>query len=80
MFWHPQPQQLRPSSCIALSPRFHAQNKPPLKILGASPPGGSVDVLARMVADVLRADFSPAVVETQSGAGGRISLNMTAIT
>ncbi len=52
------------------------QGKPPLKILVGFPPGGSADVLARMVADALREDFSPIVVDNKPGAGGRIALNM----
>ncbi len=54
----------------------HAQGKPPLKILVGFPPGGSADVLARLVADALREDFSPIVVDNKPGAGGRIALNM----
>jgi len=53
-----------------------AQDKPPLKILVGFPPGGSADVLARMVADALKDDFSPIVVDNKPGAGGRIALNM----
>ncbi len=53
-----------------------AQGKPPLKILVGFPPGGSADVLARLVADALREDFSPIVVDNKPGAGGRIALNM----
>lgn len=57
------------ASCAAL-----AQDKPALKILVGFAPGGSADVLARLVADALRADFSPIVVENKPGAGGRIAL------
>ena len=53
-----------------------AQGKPPLKILVGFPPGGSADVLARLVADALKDDFSPVVVDNKPGAGGRIALNM----
>jgi tripartite-type tricarboxylate transporter receptor subunit TctC len=52
-----------------------AQDKPPLKILVGFPPGGSADVMARLMADALRQDFSPIVVENKPGAGGRIALN-----
>ena len=51
-----------------------AQDKPPLKILVGFPPGGSADVLARLVGDALRDDFSQVVVENRPGAGGRIAL------
>ena len=51
-----------------------AQDKPPLKILVGFPPGGSADVVARMVGDALREDFSPVTVENRPGAAGRIAL------
>lgn len=53
-----------------------AQDKTPLKILVGFPPGGSADVIARIVADALRDDFGPIVVDNKPGAGGRIALNM----
>jgi tripartite-type tricarboxylate transporter receptor subunit TctC len=64
-------------SLAVLSPNLQAQEKPPLKILVGFPPGGSADVLARMVADALRDDFGTIVVDNKPGAGGRIALNMT---
>ena len=51
-----------------------AQDKPPLKILVGFPPGGSADVMGRLVAEALRHDFNPIVVENKPGAGGRIAL------
>jgi tripartite-type tricarboxylate transporter receptor subunit TctC len=51
-----------------------AQDKPPLKILVGFPPGGSADVIARLVAEALRDDFASVVVENRPGAGGRIAL------
>lgn len=51
-----------------------AQDKPPLKILVGFPPGGSADVMGRLVANALRHDFSSVVVENRPGAGGRIAL------
>lgn len=64
-------------SLAVLAPNLQAQDKPPLKILVGFPPGGSADVLARMVADALRDDFGTIVVDNKPGAGGRIALNMT---
>lgn len=52
-----------------------AQDKQPLKILVGFPPGGSADVIARLVADAMRDDFSQVIVENRPGAGGRIALN-----
>ncbi len=66
-------------SVLALSvftPSAFAQDKPPLKILVGFPPGGSADVLARMVAEALKDDFGPIIVDNKPGAGGRIALNL----
>jgi tripartite-type tricarboxylate transporter receptor subunit TctC len=51
-----------------------AQDKPPLRILVGFPPGGSADVLARLIGDAIREDFSHVTVENRPGAGGRIAL------
>jgi len=59
-----------------LATTVQAQSKPALRILVGFPPGGSADVLARLVADALKDDFSPIVVDNKPGAGGRIALNM----
>jgi len=55
---------------LATALTAHAQDKPPLKILVGFPPGGSADIIARLVADALREDFSPIIVENRAGAGG----------
>jgi tripartite-type tricarboxylate transporter receptor subunit TctC len=52
-----------------------AQDKPPLKIVVGFPPGGSADLLARLLAEGLKNDFSQVIVENRPGAGGRIALN-----
>ncbi len=51
-----------------------AQDKPPLKIVVGFPPGGSADLLARLMAEGLKNDFSSVIVENKPGAGGRIAL------
>ena len=61
-------------AALLLSTGLWAQDKTPLKILVGFPPGGSADVIARLMADALRQDFSPIVVENKPGAGGRIAL------
>ena len=61
-------------ACSAIA--VQAQNKPPLKILVGFPPGGSADEMARLIADALKNDFSPVVVDNKPGAGGRIALTM----
>lgn len=64
---------LAAAACLAAGP-LAAQDKPPLKILVGFPPGGSADVIARMIGDAIRDDFSHIVVENRPGAGGRIAL------
>lgn len=59
-------------SLLALA---HAQDKPALKIVVGFPPGGSADVLARLMADGMREDFSSVTVDNKTGAGGRIALS-----
>ena len=60
--------------CAAL-PAVQAQDKPSLKILVGFAPGGSADVLARLIAEAIRDDFSTIIVDNKPGAGGRIALN-----
>lgn len=62
------------ATALCCAGSVHAQDKPPLKILVGFPPGGSADVMARLVANALRHDFSSVVVENRPGAGGRIAL------
>ena len=59
----------------AILPTAQAQEKPPLRIVVGFPPGGSADILARMIANALRDDYS-AIVDNKAGAGGRIACPM----
>lgn len=61
---------------VCCAPLAVAQDKTPLRILVGFAPGGSADVLARLVAEGLKDDFAPIVVDNKPGAGGRIALNM----
>jgi tripartite-type tricarboxylate transporter receptor subunit TctC len=54
-----------------------AQEKSPLKIIVGFPPGGSVDVIARIIADTVRDEFSSVIVENKPGAASRIALAQT---
>lgn len=62
------------AACTVLPLAAPAQDNPPLKILVGFPPGGSADVLARLIGDAIRDDFSQVTVENRPGAGGRIAL------
>ena len=59
---------------FAVIPAAQAQEKPPLRIVVGFPPGGSADILARLIANALRDDYS-AIVDNKAGAGGRIALS-----
>jgi tripartite-type tricarboxylate transporter receptor subunit TctC len=64
-------------ACVAALPLpASAQDKPPLKIVVGFPPGGSADLLARLMAEGLKNDFSQVVVDNKPGAGGRIALGL----
>lgn len=54
-----------------------AQDRPALRILVGFPPGGSADVIARLIGDAIKEDFASVVVENRPGAGGRLALNLT---
>ena len=64
-------------ACLAALPlAATAQDKPPLKIVVGFPPGGSADLLARLMAEGLKNDFSQVIVENKPGAAGRIALGL----
>ena len=62
------------ATCAGLALPGHAQELAPLKIVVGFPPGGSADLLARLMAEGLKNDFSSVIVENKPGAGGRIAL------
>ena len=62
------------ATCAGLTLPGHAQDLAPLKIVVGFPPGGSADLLARLMAEGLKNDFSSVIVENKPGAGGRIAL------
>ncbi|MCB2005821.1 MAG: hypothetical protein KDH93_12460, partial [Rhodoferax sp.] len=56
------PLALLAAACL-MAPVVQAQAKPPLKILVGFPPGGSADVIARLIGDAMRDDFGAIIVE-----------------
>jgi tripartite-type tricarboxylate transporter receptor subunit TctC len=54
-----------------------AQSERPLKILLGFPPGGSIDTLARTLADKLKDELKrPVIVESKPGAAGRLAAEL----
>src|SRR6186713_1532065 len=57
------------------APRATAQDKALMKILVGFPPGGSVDVVARLLADNMKATLDQnVIVDNKPGAAGRVAL------
>src|SRR5207253_6927299 len=66
---------------VALAGTAAAQNYPaqPIKMISPFPPGGSVDIMARLIADPLAAQLNGRiVVENRSGASGNIGMDAAA--
>jgi tripartite-type tricarboxylate transporter receptor subunit TctC len=54
---------------------LRAQDKPPIRILVGFPPGGSADIVARLLADKMRVSLGQTVlVDNKPGAAGRVAL------
>ncbi len=63
------------STLVAPVPTL-AQDKPPVRILVGFPPGGSADIVARLLADKLRASLGQnVVIDNKPGAAGRVALS-----
>jgi tripartite-type tricarboxylate transporter receptor subunit TctC len=62
-------------SMLGLQPSL-AQDKPPIRILVGFPPGGSADIVARLLADKMRVTLGQSViVDNKPGAAGRVALS-----
>lgn len=58
----------------ATAPAGAQESGPPIRILVGFPAGGTIDVVARLLADQLRADLgTPVIVESRPGAGGLLA-------
>jgi tripartite-type tricarboxylate transporter receptor subunit TctC len=60
---------------VGAASRVSAQDKPLMKILVGFPPGGSVDVVARLLADGMKTELDQnVIVDNKAGAAGRVAL------
>lgn len=65
---------LAAASALSTLPAL-AQDKPPIRILVGFPPGGSADVVARLLADKMRVTLGQSVIiDNKPGAAGRVAL------
>ena len=68
-------------SLVVVAPAFAQPNYPtkPLRIVVSLPPGGSIDLTARIVAEKLQPSLGrPVVVDNRPGAGGTIATDIVA--
>ncbi|CAN5764418.1 tripartite tricarboxylate transporter substrate binding protein [soil metagenome] len=57
------------------APALLAQDRPTMRILVGFPPGGSADVIARLLAEKMRAALGQnVIIDNKPGAGGRVAL------
>jgi tripartite-type tricarboxylate transporter receptor subunit TctC len=57
----------------AMAMPLHAQSDKPLRLMVGFPAGGSIDTVARTLADKMKDDLrQPVIVENKPGAGGRL--------
>ena len=67
------------TAALATSPMIKmnswAQDKPPIRIVVGFPPGGSADIVARLVAEKMRTTLGQnVIVDNKPGAAGRVAL------
>ena len=64
-------------AAASLTPLAHAQADKTLRVLVGFPPGGSIDVVARVLADKMKDELKAnIVVENRAGAGGRLAADL----
>jgi tripartite-type tricarboxylate transporter receptor subunit TctC len=64
-------------AAASLTPLVHAQADKTLRVMVGFPPGGSIDVVARVLADKMKDELKAnIVVENRAGAGGRLAADL----
>ena len=65
------------AAAAGLMPLAHAQADKTLKVLVGFPPGGSIDIVSRVLADKMKDELKlNIVIENRSGAGGRVAADL----
>lgn len=65
------------AAAASLAPLAHAQADKTLKVLVGFPPGGSIDIVSRVLAEKMKDDLKVnIVIENRAGAGGRVAADL----
>jgi tripartite-type tricarboxylate transporter receptor subunit TctC len=65
------------AAAASLMPLAHAQADKTLKVLVGFPPGGSIDIVSRVLAEKMKDDLKVnIVIENRAGAGGRVAADL----
>ena len=68
---------LAAASLTPVAPWAHAQSERTIRILVGFPPGGSIDIVARVLAEKMKDDLKAnIVIENKAGAGGRVAADL----
>jgi tripartite-type tricarboxylate transporter receptor subunit TctC len=63
------------AGALAFSAHTHADSDKPIKLVVPAPPGGTIDVFARIISDQLSLELKqPVIVENKPGAGGAVAI------
>lgn len=62
--------------CMAAPLQAHAWSQKPVKVVVPAPPGGTMDVVARVLSDAISTEIGqPVIVDNKPGAGGAIGVH-----
>ena len=65
------------AAAAGLAPLAHAQADKTLKVLVGFPPGGSIDIVSRVLAEKMKDDLKAnIIIENKAGAGGRVAADL----
>jgi len=65
------------AAAASLMPLAHAQAEKTLKVLVGFPPGGSIDIVSRVLAEKMKDELKlNIVIENRAGAGGRVAADL----
>ena len=65
------------AAAASLMPLAHAQADKTIKVLVGFPPGGSIDIVSRVLAEKMKDDLKAnIIIENKAGAGGRVAADL----